>query len=128
MNAVDKVRAQLHLPVTVQSAFQGNFADGRYRELAASYLKSIHHAYGDVEDALAPAQAAREQVDREDTALSSAVRAEQVAKMAFAAGTTDTMLLLVAQQALAAEQARAAQARLDQAASIINLYKALGGG
>jgi len=103
-------------------------ANGRYRELAADYLKSIHQGYGDVEDALASAQAAREQVAREDAALASATRAAQMAQLGFAAGTTDMLPLLLAQQTLAAEQARAAQARLAEATSLVDLYKALGGG
>ncbi|OAN57586.1 efflux transporter outer membrane subunit [Sphingomonas sp. TDK1] len=103
-------------------------ANGRYHELAATYLRSIHQAYGDVEDTLASAQAAREQVAREDAALASALRASNMARMAFAAGTTDMLPVLIAQQALATEEARAAQARLTQATSIVDLYTALGGG
>lgn len=119
----------------LQSIFDGGLrrgqlqdANGRYHELAATYLRAIHQAYGDVEDALASAQAAREQVAREDAALASAVRASTMAKMGYDAGTTDMLPLLIAQQGLAAEQARAAQARLTQATSIVDLYKALGGG
>lgn len=107
---------------------QLNQANGRYRELAADYLKSIHQAYGDVEDALATAQTARDQVTRQDAAADSARKAVAMAQAGFAAGTTDTLPLLTAQQALAAAQAQQAQARLARAQGLVDLYKALGGG
>ncbi len=107
---------------------QLDLANGVYKEHAADYLKAIHQAYGDVEDALASAQQAREQVARQDAATASAQRAVAMARAAFAAGTTDTIPLLTAQQALAAARAQQAQARLAQAQGLAELYKALGSG
>jgi NodT family efflux transporter outer membrane factor (OMF) lipoprotein len=103
-------------------------ANGRYEELAAVYLKAIHQAYGDVEDALATEQGARLETAQQDQAAASAEQALAMARTAYAAGTTDTLTLLAAQQALASAQSHQTQADLDQAEGIIDLYKALGGG
>jgi len=107
---------------------QIDLSNERYRELAAAYLKAIHQAYGDVEDALATAQSAREHVARQDAATASAQRAVVMAKAGYRAGTTDALPLLVSQQALSGAQAQQVQARLGQVLGLVGLYKALGGG
>jgi len=96
--------------------------------LAATYLKAIHQAYADVEDALATTQAAREQLARQDAATASAQKAVAMAKAGYRAGTADALPLLVSQQAAAAAQGQQVQARLGQALGLVALYTALGGG
>lgn len=103
-------------------------SNGRYQELAANYLKAIHMAYGDVEDALATEQGARDSLSRQMAATASARTALTMAQAGYAAGTTDTLPLLTAQQALAAAQAQQVQATLAQTQGLIDLYKALGCG
>lgn len=121
------------------SAFQPIFDGGRlrgqlqqanahYQELGAGYLKAIHQAYGDVEDALATEQGARDQFDREAAATRSAQQALTMAQAGYAAGTTDMMPVLAARQTLAAADARLAQASLARAQGLVDLYKALGCG
>ena len=107
---------------------QVDLSNERYGELAAAYLKAIHQAYGDVEDALASTQAAREQRARQDAATASAQRAVMMAKAGYRAGTTDALPLLLTQQTLSAAQAQQVQARLGQVLGLVGLYKALGGG
>jgi len=117
-------------PIFDGGRLRGNLeqANGRYQELAANYLKAIHQAYGDVEDALATEQGAREEVARQTAATESAQQALTMAKAGYAAGTTDTLPLLTAGQALAAAQAQQTQASLDRAQGLVDLYKALGCG
>jgi len=107
---------------------QVDLSNERYRELAAAYLKAIHQAYGDVEDALASTGAAREQLARQDAATASAQRAVMMAKAGYRAGMTDALPLLLSQQTLSGAQAQQVQARLGQVLSLVGLYKALGGG
>ncbi len=117
-------------PIFDGGRLRGNLeqANGRYQELAADYLKAIHQAYGDVEDALATEQGAREEVARQTTATESAQQAMTMAKAGYAAGTTDTLPLLTAEQTLAAAQAQQTHANLNRAQGLIDLYKALGCG
>lgn len=103
-------------------------ANGRYQELGANYLKAIHQAYGDVEDALATEQGGRTQFDSEAAATRNARQALTMAQAGYAAGTTDTLPVLAARQALAAADARQAQAGLARAQGLVDLYKALGCG
>ena len=117
-------------PIFDGGRLRGNLeqANGRYQELAANYLKAIHQAYGDVEDALATEQGAREETARQAEATASAQQALAMARAAYAAGTTDTLPLLTAQQAMAAAQAQQVHANLDRAQGLVDLYKALGCG
>lgn len=117
-------------PIFDGGRLRGNLgqANGRYQELAANYLKAIHQAYGDVEDALATAQGAREEAARQTMATESAQQALTMARAGYAAGTTDTLPLLTAEQALAAAQAQQTRANLDRAQGLVDLYKALGCG
>jgi NodT family efflux transporter outer membrane factor (OMF) lipoprotein len=117
-------------PIFDGGRLRGNLeqANGRYQELAATYLKAIHQAYGDVEDALATEQGAREELDRQTAATEGARQALTMAKAGYAAGTTDTLPLLTAEQTLAAAQAEQTHARLDRAQGLVALYKALGCG
>jgi NodT family efflux transporter outer membrane factor (OMF) lipoprotein len=103
-------------------------ANGHYQELAAGYLKAIHQAYGDVEDALATEQGASAQFEREAAATQSARQALTMAQAGYGAGTTDTLPVLAARQALAAADARQVQAGLARAQGLVDLYKALGCG
>lgn len=103
-------------------------ANGRYQELAATYLKTIRQAYGDVEDALASEQSARLETAQQDQAAANAEQALAMARAAYAAGTTNTLTLLAAQQANASAQGQRTQATLDRAEGVVDLYKALGGG
>lgn len=117
-------------PIFDGGRLRGNLeqANGRYQELAADYLKAIHQAYGDVEDALATEQGAREETARQAMATQSAQQALAMAKAGYAAGTTDSLPLLTAEQALAAAQAQTVHADLDRAQGLVDLYKALGCG
>ena len=51
-----------------------------------------------------------------------------MAQAGYAAGTTDTLPVLAARQALAAADARQTQAGLARAQGLVDLYKALGCG
>jgi len=103
-------------------------ANGRYQELAADYLKAIHLAFRDVEDALATEQGAREQVVRQAEAVASAQQTLDSTRAGYAAGTVDTLAPLAAQQALAKAQASLIAANLARAQGLVDLYKAMGGG
>ncbi|MDE1914543.1 MAG: efflux transporter outer membrane subunit [Sphingomonadales bacterium] len=102
--------------------------NGRYQELAADYLKAVHQAYGDVEDALVTEQGARHQFDREANAVQSARQALAMARAGYGAGTTDMLPVLAAQQALALADTQQIQANLGRAQGLVDLYKALGCG
>lgn len=117
-------------PIFSGGRLRGNLdqANGRYRELAAEYIKSIHQAYGDTEDALATISGGTDELAGRGDALAAAKQALDMARKGVSAGTTDTLTLLSAQQALSRAHGIYSQAQLNRMLGVVALYKALGGG
>ncbi len=107
---------------------QLQYNNAYYQEIAANYQKSIHQAFGDVEDALSTEQNARQAVSLQANATASATQALSMARIGYGAGVSDILTLVSAQQALITTQAQQTQAQLDRAQGLVALYKALGGG
>jgi NodT family efflux transporter outer membrane factor (OMF) lipoprotein len=104
------------------------FANARYEELAAAYLRAVQQAYGDTEDALASAGTSRLAAGQQALAAASADRALVMARIAYGAGQSDSLALLAAEQVAATAHTQLSQAQLSRALAAIDLYKALGGG
>ncbi len=107
---------------------QLDYANARYRELAANYLKAIQQAYVDTEDALAAEQGTRLQDDQQRQATASADQTLAMARSAYRAGTTDILTLLAVEQAATRAHQQQVETALARASGLIDLYKALGGG
>jgi len=103
-------------------------ARGRFRELAADYVKAVLQALTDVETALTEASFAAEQETREAEAVRTAQRSADIAHAQLAAGTVDIVTVLNTQTTLFGDQDTLAQVRLSRFTALVSLYKALGGG
>jgi NodT family efflux transporter outer membrane factor (OMF) lipoprotein len=103
-------------------------AKGRFRELAADYVKSVLQALSDVETALTQQKYDAEQEALETEAVRTAQRSADIAAAQLQAGTVDIITVLNTQTTLFGDQDTLAQVRVSRFLALVALYKALGGG
>jgi NodT family efflux transporter outer membrane factor (OMF) lipoprotein len=103
-------------------------AKGRYRELAADYVKSVLQALSDVETALTQQRYDAEQESLEADAVRTAQRSADIAQAQLDAGTVDIITVLNTQTTLFGDEDTLAQVRVSRFLALVSLYKALGGG
>jgi NodT family efflux transporter outer membrane factor (OMF) lipoprotein len=103
-------------------------AKGRYRELAADYVKSVLQAFSDVETALTQQTFDAEQEALEADAVQKAQRSADIAGAQLEAGTVDIVTVLNTQTTLFGDEDTLAQVRVSRFLALVALYKALGGG
>ncbi len=103
-------------------------AKGRYRELAADYVKAVLQALTDTETALTQANYAAEQERLEADAVRTAQRSADIVGAQLSAGTVDIVTVLNTQSTLFTDEDTLAQVRVARFVALVSLYKALGGG
>jgi NodT family efflux transporter outer membrane factor (OMF) lipoprotein len=103
-------------------------AKGRFRELAADYVKNVLQALSDVETALTQQTFDAEQEALEADAVQKAQRSADIAGAQLQAGTVDIVTVLNTQTTLFADEDTLAQVRVSRFLALVALYKALGGG
>jgi NodT family efflux transporter outer membrane factor (OMF) lipoprotein len=102
--------------------------EAQEREMLIAYQKSIYGALREVADALATHSLTREQRGEEEklvTALSESVR---LSTLRYRGGLDSYLQVLDAERNLFAGQLDLAQLRLQELESVVQLYRALGGG
>ncbi|HSF66823.1 MAG TPA: efflux transporter outer membrane subunit [Nitrospiraceae bacterium] len=108
--------------------FQQNAAEAQARELLAQYEQTILEAFREVEDALVAVKTAREQRAAQAEQVEALRSALHLASLRYKGGLANYLDVLLAQRNLFdAELALASTHRL-QLVSVVQLYKALGGG
>jgi multidrug efflux system outer membrane protein len=120
----------LTLPIFDGGTLRGQLeqAKGRYDELLADYRKSVVQAFTDVDTALTAWRYTTEQEKLQRIAVETARRAATIARAQMIAGTVDITTVLTAETTLFTDEDTLVQVRLARAQSLLNLYKALGGG
>ncbi len=103
-------------------------AKGRYRELAADYVKAVLQALTDTETALTQTSFTAEQEALEAEAVRTAQRSADIANAQLEVGTVDIVTVLNTQTTLFGDQDTLAQVRVSRFLALVSLYKALGGG
>lgn len=98
------------------------------QELIANYRNTVLTANQEVEDALVAFLRNQQRVRYLEAAVKETEEALRLVTISFEEGDIDFTGIFVLQGVLAPQQDRLAQARGDVAASLIGLYKALGGG
>lgn len=109
-----------------QSRIEGNRALAEQSLL--EYRKSILVALQEVESALLAFDKEAQRQASLQTAVESSRHAVDLAERLYAGGENDFLSVLVSQRSLYASQAELARSRDRNAANLITLYKALGGG
>ncbi len=124
------VSASVSQTIFDHGALSGQYqlSRARYDELLSDYHKTVLTALGNVEDALVAVQQTAEQQLRQQDATDKAQRAFDFAQLQFQAGTTDVLTMLNTETALFAARDALVQGKFAHLQSLLNLYRALGGG
>jgi len=92
------------------------------------YQKTILNAFKDVSNSLVSYKETREHREEESLQVVSAADAVRLARLRYAGGNTSYLEVLTTDTALYDAQLLLAQSQQQEAASLIQLYTALGGG
>lgn len=122
-------------PAAVQSVFnagqirnQVRFSEAQQRELLVAYQRSIYSALREVSDALISFDKLREQRAQEEQLVRTLEETMRLSELRYRGGLDSYLQVLDAQRNLFAGQLSLAQLRLQERVSVVQLYRALGGG
>ncbi len=108
--------AQVSQPIFTGGALRGNLraAESQHQQALISYRQTIQRAFGDVSDALIAVKDLQESV--------------RLSEMRYKGGTTTYLEVLDGQRSLFSAELTLAEARGTEYQSLVQLYRALGGG
>jgi len=107
---------------------QYRMAQSRWEQAKVEYEQSVTHAFGEVSTALVAYQKFAEVEQQRSRAVAADRQAVQIANQRYVAGLSSYLDVLQAQQQLYPAENFLAQARYDRLATLVQLYRALGGG
>jgi outer membrane protein, multidrug efflux system len=107
---------------------QQELTQARYAELMETYRTATLSAFRDVENALSGATQYRLQLVAAREARAQSREAYRLAELRYRAGTVDFLTVLDAQRSIIQTDDAVVQAQLSQLSSLVDLFKALGGG
>jgi outer membrane protein, multidrug efflux system len=122
--------AQVSQPIFTGGALTGNlrYAKSEYRQALVGYQEAIQHAFGDVSDALIGYQKLHDVRLRQEDTVADLRESVRLSNLRYTGGTTTFLEVLDGQRSLFAAELTLAQARGNEYQSLVQLYKALGGG
>ena len=112
----------------VSLGFQQNAAEAQARQAIAQYKQTILTAFKEVEDALAGVTMAREQAAAQERQVNALKAALRLANLRYKGGLANYLDVLIAQRNLFDAELALATTRRLYLTSVVQLYKALGGG
>jgi len=117
-------------PIFTGGALTGNLrlAKAQDRQALLSYQQTIQRAFGDVSDALIGYQKLHEVRLRDQDTVADLQESVRLSNLRYSGGTTAYLEVLDGQRALFAAELELAQARGAEYLSLVQLYRALGGG
>jgi multidrug efflux system outer membrane protein len=121
---------QVSQPIFTGGALRGNLhlAEAQQQEALIAYKQTIQHAFGDVSDALIGYQKLHEVRVRQEQTVADLAESVRLSVMRYRGGTTTYLEVLDGQRSLFEAEITLAQARGAEYQSLVQLYKALGGG
>ncbi len=122
--------AQIAQPVFTGGALRGNLrlAESQHRQALIAYKQAIQRAFGDVSDALIRYQKSHEVRLRQEESVKDLQEAVRLSIERYRGGITTYLEVLDGQRSLFSAELTLAQARGNEYGSLVQLYKALGGG
>jgi outer membrane protein, multidrug efflux system len=122
--------AQVSQPVFTGGALTGNLrlAKSEYKQALIAYQQTIQRAFGDVSDALIGYEKLHQVRVRQDDTVVDLRESVRLSNLRYTGGTTTYLEVLDGQRALFAAELTLAQARGNEYQSLVQLYRALGGG
>jgi len=129
-NAYWYAAASLSQPIFAGGRIRNNYrlSQAEQQETLTSYQKAILNALKDVSDSLTAYQETRNRRDEQTRAVASAADAVRLARLRYAGGNTSYIEVLATDTDLYDAQLKLADAQSQEAASLVQLYAALGGG
>ena len=122
-------------PAALQSIFhagqihnQVRLSESQQRELPIAYQRSLYSALRDVSDALVSFDRLREQRTQEELLVHTLEDTVRLSDLRYRGGLDSYLQVLDAQRNLFNGQLALAQLRLQERVSVVQLYRALGGG
>src|SRR5580700_5407880 len=122
--------AQITQPIFTGGALRGNLhlAESQHEQALISYKQAIQHAFGDVSDALIGFQKFHEVRVRQEQTVADLTESVRLSTMRYQGGTTTYLEVLDGQRSLFDAELVLAEARGAEYQSLVQLYRALGGG
>ncbi len=129
-NGIWSYGAQVSQPIFTGGALRGNLqlAESQHEQALTAYKQSIQHAFGDVSDGLIGYQKFHEVRVRQEQVVRDLAESVRLSIMRYRGGTTTYLEVLDGQRSLFAAELTLAQARGNEYQSLVQLYRALGGG
>jgi outer membrane protein, multidrug efflux system len=122
--------AQVSQPIFTGGALRGNLklAESQHQQALIAYRQAIQQAFGDVSDALIGYQKFHEVRLRQEDTVADLRESVRLSNMRYQGGTTTYLEVLDGQRSLFSAELTLAQARGTEYQSLVQLYRALGGG
>jgi len=122
--------AQVSQPVFTGGALTGNLkaAESEHSQTLIAYRQTIQRAFGDVSDALIGYQKLHQVRARQEDTVADLRESVRLSDMRYRGGTTTYLEVLDGQRSLFTAELTLAQARGAEYQSLVQLYRALGGG
>jgi outer membrane protein, multidrug efflux system len=122
--------AQVSQPIFTGGALKGNLhlAQSQYQQALIAYQQAIQRAFGDVSDALIGYQKLHEVRVRQEDTVADLQESVRLSNMRYTGGTTTFLEVLDGQRSLYSAELTLAQNRGSEYESLVQLYRALGGG
>ena len=121
---------QVSQPVFTGGALRGNMrlAKSENQQALIAYRQTIQRAFGDVSDALIGYEKLHQVRLRQQDTVSDLEETVRISNLRYKGGTTTYLEVLDGQRSLYSAELTLASARGDEYRSLVQLYKALGGG
>lgn len=133
--ATSPARVYTVAPGALQAIFHGGqirnqvrFTEAQQRELVIAYQRSIYTALREVADALVSFDRLREQRSQEEQLVNTLQDTVRLSELRYRGGLDSYLQVLDAQRNLFTGQLALAQLRLQERVSVVQLYRAVGGG
>ena len=122
--------ASVSQPIFTGGALTGglHLAESQHEQALLAYKEAIQHAFGDVSDALIGYQELREVRVQQQQVVADLAESVRLSVMRYRGGTTTYLEVLDGQRSLFSAELTLAQARGNEYQSLVQLYRALGGG
>jgi multidrug efflux system outer membrane protein len=127
---VESYAASASQPIFTGGYLRNNlrYAKSEERQALIGYQQTIQHAFGDVSDALIGYDKYRVVRERQEQSVKDLQESVTVSLMRYRGGTSNYLEVLDSQRSLYSAELTLAAARNNEYQSLVQLYKALGGG
>ena len=122
--------AQVSQPIFTGGALRGNLrlAKSQHESALIAYRQTIQRAFGDVSDALIGYEKFHQVRVRQEDTVKDLQESVRLSEMRYKGGTTTYLEVLDGQRSLFSAELTLAEARGTEYQSLVQLYRALGGG